>query len=281
MSFQKRPHGQPYPVPRHRAKPDTAKSRRVPSGYPEGRQHEGREALARGKLVRCLDQSCTEALPGNGGIDRNVLDVQLPSIGLTRTKPTGWPSASATITSPSVSRFAAIGGVSAANESVPAEAYRVRAAFSITCNSGMSPDPGQLRRAGRFRDGWTAAAPKKQGFDPTLICGIGPRLEGWKEGDPHGVAVARHGVLVYERYFTGQDQRWPEDHWREPLADTTHDARTEHDFQSITKSIVRILVGIALDRHLIGNLEEPVLSLLPEYADLHSQIEIASPCATC
>ncbi len=141
MSFQNRPHGQPYPVPRHRAKPDAAKPRRVPSGHPEGRQHEGREALARGKLVRCLDQSCTEALPGNGGIDRNVLDVQLPSIGLTRTKPTGWPSASATITSPSVSRFAAIGGVSAANESVPAEAYRVRAAFSITCNSGMSPDP--------------------------------------------------------------------------------------------------------------------------------------------
>jgi hypothetical protein len=26
-----------------------------------------------------------------------------------------------------------------------------------------------------------------------LICGIGPRLEGWTEANPHGVVVARHG----------------------------------------------------------------------------------------
>jgi hypothetical protein len=119
-----------------------------------------------------------------------------------------------------------------------------------------------------IRDGWTIAAPEKEGLDPALICGIGPRLEGWTEADLHGVVIARHGVLVYENYFSGLDQRWPQQHWGQPLVDTPHDVRTKHDLQSITKSIVGILVGIALDRGLIENTDTPVLSFFPDYTDL-------------
>jgi CubicO group peptidase (beta-lactamase class C family) len=119
-----------------------------------------------------------------------------------------------------------------------------------------------------IHDGWAVAAPEKEGFDPALICGIGPRLEGWTEADPHGVVVARHGVLVYDDYFAGQDKRWPQQHWDEPLVDMPHDVRTKHDLQSITKSVVGILVGIALNRGLIENIDLPVLSFFPEYADL-------------
>jgi hypothetical protein len=59
-------------------------------------------------------------------------------------------------------------------------------------------DPGAAMAANcdsptDFHDGWTAAAPEKEGLDPALICGIGPRLEGWTEANPHGVVVARHG----------------------------------------------------------------------------------------
>ena len=119
-----------------------------------------------------------------------------------------------------------------------------------------------------MHDGWTVAAPGKQGLDPALICGIGPRLQGWTEADAHGVVVARHGVLVYEDYFAGKDVKWPLRHWREPLVNTPHDAGTKHDLQSITKSVVGILVGIALDRSLIKNTDAPVLSFFPGYADL-------------
>jgi hypothetical protein len=58
-----------------------------------------------------------------------------------------------------------------------------------------------------FHDGWTVAAPDQEGLDPALICGIGPRLEAFKEANAHGIVIARHGLLVYERYFAGKDWR--------------------------------------------------------------------------
>ena len=36
-------------------------------------------------------------------------------------------------------------------------------------------------------DGWKVAAPEREGLDPALICGIGPRLEALKEAAAHGV----------------------------------------------------------------------------------------------
>jgi CubicO group peptidase (beta-lactamase class C family) len=91
-----------------------------------------------------------------------------------------------------------------------------------------------------------------------------------KEANAHGVVVVRHGTLVYEAYFAGEDQRWPQQHWKEPLTTVPHDARTRHDVQSISKSVVALLTGIALDRGALKSIDLPVLSLFPEYADLRT-----------
>jgi CubicO group peptidase (beta-lactamase class C family) len=122
----------------------------------------------------------------------------------------------------------------------------------------------------RLDDGWTLAAPEQEALDPASICAIGPRLGALHEADPHGVVVVRHGALVYEAYFPGGDLRWPEQHWEEPLESLPHDARTKHDLQSITKSVVALLVGIALDRGLLETIDAPALSFFPEYADLRT-----------
>src|SRR5262249_20003724 len=49
-----------------------------------------------------------------------------------------------------------------------------------------------------------------------------------------------------------------------------HNANTLHNMESITKSAVALLVGIAFDRGWLKNLDAPILSLLPEYGDLRS-----------
>jgi CubicO group peptidase (beta-lactamase class C family) len=139
--------------------------------------------------------------------------------------------------------------------------------FAPTLALGTAPICGA---PSDIHDGWAVAAPEKEGLDPALICGIGPRLQGWTGADAHGVVVVRHGVLVYEHYFSGQDRRWPEQNWSEPLIETPHDVRTKHDLQSITKSIVGLLLGIAFDRGLIRNLDAPTLSFFLEYADLRA-----------
>jgi CubicO group peptidase (beta-lactamase class C family) len=119
-------------------------------------------------------------------------------------------------------------------------------------------------------DGWSVSEPVAQQLDPALICAVRKNLEELNDANPHGVVIVRNGVVVYEAYFTGPDQRWPQQHWREPLQITPHDARTKHDVQSITKSVVALLVGIAIDRGLIKNVDAPLLSFFPEYADLAS-----------
>jgi CubicO group peptidase (beta-lactamase class C family) len=114
-----------------------------------------------------------------------------------------------------------------------------------------------------LHDGWKVAAPAQEGLDPELICAIGPRLEKLKEADPNGVVVIRHGVLVYEHYFTGWD--W---HLGSPPAYDLHDAGTLHDLHSISKSVVALLIGIAFDRGWLKYIDAPALSFFPDYPDL-------------
>jgi CubicO group peptidase (beta-lactamase class C family) len=119
-------------------------------------------------------------------------------------------------------------------------------------------------------DGWPVSEPQAQGLDPAAICAIDEQLKKRADANPHGVVIVRNGTLVYETYFTGLDQRWPQQHWDEPATATPHDATTKHDIQSITKSVVALLVGAAIDRGLIGSVDAPLLAFFPEYADLNS-----------
>ena len=59
-----------------------------------------------------------------------------------------------------------------------------------------------------LEDGWPVAAPEQAGLDSTILSGIGPRFAGWPEASAHAVVVARHGTLIYEQYFSGEDWRW-------------------------------------------------------------------------
>ena len=114
-------------------------------------------------------------------------------------------------------------------------------------------------------DDWAVATPAQQGLDPKLICAIGPGLAELKRADPHGVVVVRNGMLVYEQYFDGDDMRGST--W---IGIAPHDANTLHNMESITKSVIALLVGIAFDRGLLKNLDAPIFSFFPEYGDLRT-----------
>ena len=130
---------------------------------------------------------------------------------------------------------------------------------ALTANAGDCGSPTDLH------DGWTVTAPENEGLDPTLICGIGPRLGALEDAKAHGIVIARHGRLVYEHYFTGND-------WRlgMPLGEVKFDAGTKHDIRSISKSVTSLLVGIALDRGLLTDLDAPVFSFFPDYSDVRT-----------
>jgi CubicO group peptidase (beta-lactamase class C family) len=116
-----------------------------------------------------------------------------------------------------------------------------------------------------LHDGWTVAAPAAQGLDPALVCAIGPRFEAWTEANLHGVVVVRHDALVYEHYLAGEDERWGQ-----PLGRVAYDAGKLHDLRSITKSVTSLVVGIALDRGWVKDVDASIFSFFPEYAELRT-----------
>ena len=113
-------------------------------------------------------------------------------------------------------------------------------------------------------DGWATASPESVGLDGARLCGIAARLKEM-EADVHSVVIVRHGKLVFEQYFPGYDEPWGQDGGRHEF-----DATTKHDMRSASKSVVSLLVGIAIDRKLIAGADEPVVKFFPEYADVKS-----------
>jgi CubicO group peptidase (beta-lactamase class C family) len=83
--------------------------------------------------------------------------------------------------------------------------------------------------------------------------------------DVHVVVVARAGRILLERYYSGADEAWGQ-----PLGNVTFTPKTLHDLRSVTKSIVGLLYGIALDRKLVPPPEAQLLAQFPQYADLAS-----------
>lgn len=110
-------------------------------------------------------------------------------------------------------------------------------------------------------DGWPVDTPEALGFDRERLCGVTDRLQA--ADDVHSIVVARHGRLVFEQYFAGYDEPWGYDDKRYEF-----DATMKHDMRSVSKSVVSLLTGIAIDRGLVDGVDGAVLPYFPEMASV-------------
>jgi len=110
---------------------------------------------------------------------------------------------------------------------------------------------------------WTPVAAADAGFDGALASRVDKLIAEKRVWGLHGVVVTRGRNLVYERYFEGVDQAWGRD-----LGTVRFDADTLHDLRSVSKSILALLYGIALEKGKVPPLDAPLLPLFPQYADL-------------
>ncbi len=77
-------------------------------------------------------------------------------------------------------------------------------------------------------------------------------------GNTTGIVILKDGVVSYEKYFKG----------------CTANSRVH--VYSVTKSVISILIGIALDKGYIKNIDEKVLDYFPEYKVKRGERKIQS-----
>ena len=114
-------------------------------------------------------------------------------------------------------------------------------------------------------DGWSIATPADVGFDPAALCQWSERRLATPRDNIHALLVVRHGHLVFEQYFTGDDERYGR-----PLGQVTYDQTMLHDLRSVSKTVTSLLVGIALGQQQLASLDQPLFDFFPEYADLRT-----------
>lgn len=110
---------------------------------------------------------------------------------------------------------------------------------------------------------WETATASEAGFTGDVAAQLDAAMAAGSLKNLHAVLVVRNGKLVFERYYDGIDERWGQS-----LGHLLFDAETKHDLRSVSKSIVGLLYGIALDRGRAPALEIPILESFPEYKDL-------------
>jgi CubicO group peptidase (beta-lactamase class C family) len=114
-------------------------------------------------------------------------------------------------------------------------------------------------------DQWLVATPQNVGLDANKLCALAARFEEWEEANLHSVVVVRHGKLGFEHYFRGFDLKA-----RGGPGIIDFNSTTTHDLRSMTKSVTALVLGVAIDRGIIADVDQSVLSFFPDYADLRT-----------
>jgi CubicO group peptidase (beta-lactamase class C family) len=119
------------------------------------------------------------------------------------------------------------------------------------------------RRAFATLAGAAAMSSPAAAADSSISGQIDAGIQSGQLRDVHVVIVERGSRVLLERYDTGADEAWGQ-----PLGVVTFTPDTLHDLRSVTKSIVGLLYGIALDRGLVPPVDAPLLAQFPQYPDL-------------
>lgn len=94
-----------------------------------------------------------------------------------------------------------------------------------------------------LEDGWKTNNVKSQAVDTTLIYRLFNQIKD-KKNNIHSVLLVKSDHLIIEEYFNGQSVEKP------------------HDLRSTTKSIRAILMGIAIDKGFIEDVDDPISKYL-------------------
>lgn len=110
--------------------------------------------------------------------------------------------------------------------------------------NGTTPTDGKIRVAPNPDDQWTLVPAAEVGMDGAILAKAVSTLPGEQVHGLSSMLVTRHAKPVLEHYWNGYDK------------DTLHDLR------SATKSITSLMMGVAIDRHIVAGVGDTLASHL-------------------
>jgi CubicO group peptidase (beta-lactamase class C family) len=127
----------------------------------------------------------------------------------------------------------------------------------LSCDSILLNDESNNARQANSRhpeylnDGWEVSSPEAEHVDANAVAQLIQALQG-DSRNIHGLLIAKNNKLIVEAYFDG---------W--------HRKRLQ-SLRSASKSIASTLVGIAIDKGHIKDVNQSVFDFFPEYGDLNT-----------
>ena len=118
-----------------------------------------------------------------------------------------------------------------------------------------SPTPVTLLAPDNLADEWPVDTPDAHGLDPNRIHAVAERLQRGEFGLIYSLVIARHGNLVYERYF-----------YEESI-----DQEDMQSVYAVGNSITSALIGIASEKGMLGPLDQRIVDVMPDYEQLLSR----------
>lgn len=100
-------------------------------------------------------------------------------------------------------------------------------------------------------DGWEVSTPEEQGLDAETIAELNNDISNGEFGEIHSMHIARNGYLILDEYY------WP-DHSEEKL----------HNLASVSKSVLSVLIGIAIKEGYIQSIDQSIADFFPEYSQI-------------
>lgn len=121
--------------------------------------------------------------------------------------------------------------------------------FLISCGcASRNHQPHVSLAPEQANDGLQVSSATASGFDSTRVLAVFEHVATAPEFDnAYGLLILRHGQLVAEGYFRGYERS------------------RRNNVKSVTKSVLSLLVGIAIDRGYIQGVDQKLSDFFPEY----------------
>jgi hypothetical protein len=98
-------------------------------------------------------------------------------------------------------------------------------------------------------ENWLISTPEEQGVNSDILLKMFESIRSSPTWNFHSVIIIRHSHIITEAYWA------------------PYDKNTTHNIKSAAKSIISALVGIALEKNYLNNLEQKVSEFYPEYTN--------------